>query len=568
MKPRANLSTELTWALVCSFGSCVLLASCLEAPGEEPQLEAARVSAARPMALQTGVCGYLDKYDELGVLLDYVSDVAGNTPPGLMINAATSSCDAINEYVACRDSGLNELDCTGNGAAEGICSFLGNEGLNRVHPLAVFARHYAQVLDPYALNKEAPCSEPAEEAAAGESSLHCCRYTEEEAGCHTGFEAPSINCVIDYGPAGLNEIGLPTCLNHEECQYPVDDDEVTPADAVAPTLDELVRNLEHIWLKKVKDASDALHPVIGPYEDDEGALSACNFGALFRLGTFQGCKGWMDAVAEARPFAGELSEWVVDGHLIDETAANQVFVRMLANYAAARTVLGIPNGTERLQMAITVAFANYASTSDAYIAELEASRGIHLDAEAELLKWLSPCALEVLKAIPTLTQGWWRMMAYPKTTETPTTLDPALYEDACVVGGRPSIVSVDVQKGSSKWNRTLRIEASDPESTGWTYAQRTALAYELVSGGFAVDKFDWQRDAATSVDTFSYPWDNVQASTIPDVVLINSAGNGAIRNERTIPYHDDLPDSWIAGGAGGSSGGNPPWAAPIAGKNP
>src|SRR5688572_6588526 len=167
------------------LAASALLVACHERQG----LEASTESAVLP---ETTPCGQLEKSEGFGVIFDELADSLDlyRSPLGKITDATTSACSHISAYFECVEAGGDTLTCHAPGIAEGLCNFFGNGLLNATHPLSLFARHYAQVVDPYQLVPEASCGEQ-EEAPAGESSLHCCKYVESDPGCHSGFEAPS-----------------------------------------------------------------------------------------------------------------------------------------------------------------------------------------------------------------------------------------------------------------------------------------------------------------------------------------------------------------------------------------
>jgi hypothetical protein len=484
------------------------------------------VSTARGALSVNGACEFFNDLT-LGSIAEWAREAKSQV--GDKFKKMDTLCAAYDEFVDCGSTAA----CAAPALLSGVCEYLASDAVQMTHPLAVFSQVYVEVVAPNAA--QFPCAPEPPQPPAGMSSLHCCRYDESQPYCHSGFEAPSINCSIDYGNASLNHLGLPTCEHIPECAT-APPPPTTPLDLPIPTVDGTLRTLENNYLKRVLAAGEDRTPEIPAWEPDGGEPSACKPVALFDLASFRGCRNWEDMIREARVFSGEPEAWVAASESAVGYPKSAVTMQVLANFAATRIVFGVPNGPDRIAAANSAMHYNYATSPDDYIANLEAQRGIDLDPEAELRKWLSPCALELLKSV---LGGWWQVVAYPTLNETPTTLDHTLYEDACVQGGKPRLISVRTDATSDPNVRRLVVEAEDPDmarpavapllrTTGPRPTLRHApvdeIVYETADGKFTMAPFRWNPDAATSVNSYSYPLNGASAPPSPRLAIMSSSG--------------------------------------------
>jgi hypothetical protein len=484
------------------------------------------VSTARGAVTVDGACEFFNNL-ALGSIAEWAREAGSGL--GRKFKTMDTLCAAYDEFTDCGSTAA----CAAPGLASGVCEALASDAVQMTHPLAIFSQVYVEVVAPDAA--QFPCAPDPTQPPAGMSSLHCCRYDESEPYCHSGFEAPSINCTIDYGNASLNHLGLPTCEHIPECAT-VPPPPTTPLDLPIPTVDATFRTLENNYLKRVLAAGADPTPDIPAYEPDGGEPSACKPVALFDLASFRGCRNWESMIEEARVFSGEPEDWVSAPDSVAGYSKGAVTMHVLANFAASRIVFGVPNGPDRIAAANSAMHYNYASSADDYIAELEASRGIDLDPEAELRKWLSPCALELLKSV---LHDWWQVVAYPTLNETPTTLDHTRYEDACVQGGKPRLVSVQTLATSDPNAHRLVVEAHDPDLASPPLLRQPGLpgspppprvtpvdeiVYEQADGGFAMASFRWDAAARTSINSYAYPLNGAAAPATPKLAIMNSSG--------------------------------------------
>ena len=355
-------------------------------------------------------------------------------------------CETLGTFGDCVVGGGSVSGCSEDAISVGVCGALDNAGVSDLvqnHPLSKVSQGLNDAFGNGNLYNDGLASQcmmsPIDDLNEGESIVDCCQG-EPGAPCNTSIL--DITCGIDLGQAMFAYPGL-TCDHIPECSQPVDPWETNYLDGVSYD-DHFIGRVRRVMLEKASLAFGEDSGGPGPDADSE-----CDATALWDLLTWRGCGGHREVMADSRPFDGGPLEWGLydtrGGDPIIDYASTadegQLRLGLLANAAAARVMLSVPNGKARAQKMFE---REHAQASGHYTREHDTTNfaqpvwdqlGTEPTWDDELDKWLSPCAKEILQeasyfyywmAIPRYTYA---NQVYTSTEDPPPNHQP--YEDGC-----------------------------------------------------------------------------------------------------------------------------------------
>jgi hypothetical protein len=379
------------------------------------------------------------------------------------LNGMLAACNGIENFNACMSDGFPNATCAQQALPDALCAISEGLGVNPrnpfsaaalvVPPMCVMSAAYDIAMQP----DNPLCEIPPLPDNGGD--LCCCKYPGEPI-CHTGFcpsgtGIPPANCPTSLGPVDAQ---TGTCDQIAACggEDP-EPAEAADAQALQNAINTVSGSFKSYLDVNYTRASDGLNDQAEPSLNSE----VCNRQKLFELATFKGCRGFDPIMKQAEPYI-DAAQWTSPP---TSQAQTRTLYELLGTNVAWRLIQGIPNGVQRYMNAVGgngdpfrtgSPPAGYSTQS--WIDHQIATKGI--DPEQELQKWLSPCAIEILKN--GLSANKWKLLAIDSgNTQTIVQEDPDTVEDGCYEGESPTITSL-TQAAQDK-TLTLTLVVTDPE---------------------------------------------------------------------------------------------------------
>ncbi len=483
-----------------------------------------QIAWAKICPVNSKIAAFLDLAGE--VKIPAVSQLAN------LLTRLNDVCSAVDAYQSCCSgpgaacgSSAGSVQCAEIAGTVGVCSAMHSSALNEVHPLvhAEKAITGAMQISPLYVDPVS-CSLPdSGSGTPSDGDLYCCKWDASQTGCHSHLKGGAA-CPVEVGPmcscpVAPPGVSAPVCTHYPECNpggssscpecSPPNDSWTPPGrDKHTPTTAEALS-----WLHR--KALQQLETMGTSQNSGQGAANACSSRSLFRLATFQGCRSFRYLMLNTVPYNGDPSTWPQEPLSTDDQDKN--YVSLLASNIAFRVLLAVPNAKARLNFAMK-RIHEFRESNEAFITMT--------DAEVELAKWMSPCALQILKdAIPQV----WFLMAHPTSTETAMTspggaqddAEALTYKDACVVGEAPIIKSLSAYRESDSKAVTLTLDAEDPEASPTPGAVVIDWGKDKLVG-----RFVWAK-TGSSPDRNTYKLRSADMGDTVTVHLMNSAGKVA-----------------------------------------